>query len=116
MASEPAPGKSAQWHPAIVWAVRLAIIALALRNFYQLLDHREWLSRMLSDGYSLTVLIWNNIFLFIINPLSLLAAMILAAMGKRLILAGLLAAMPQFQIAGSLAIFTLGVFIYGYGP
>ena len=116
MASEPASGKSAPWHPAIVWAVRIAIIALALRNFYQLLEYREWLTRMLSEGYVLPQLIWNNLFLFIINPLSLLAAVILAAMGKRLILAGLLAAMPQWQILGRITFFTLGGFIYGYGP
>lgn len=111
-------GKS--WPPAVIGAVRLAIVALVIYNFYSYYDYPKlwnWYQMKLrEDGSTHLQLIWANIFSFVINPLCMLAAVALALKGKRLILAGLLAAMPLWHMLGSLALFAAAVFIYGYGP
>lgn len=103
----------APWPPAVIWAVRLAIIALALYNLWDFLD---WLPLLkLSDGIGKTFYaIQNTIFVFLINPLASLAAIVLAAIGKRLTLAAFLAAVPQLHFWGGVVAFGIGVMIYGF--
>lgn len=116
MASEPAarpPNAKAPWPPAVVWAVRLAIIALALYNLWDFLD---WIpSLRLSEGIGNTFYaIQNTIFIYVINPLASLAAIVLAVMGRRLKLAALLAAVPQLHFWAGVVAFAIGVMIYGF--
>ncbi len=98
MASETAeklPNENAPWPPVIVWAVRLAIIAVALYNLYDFLD---WLGsfRGLPDIAKTTFYALQEFtFAYIINPLASLVAIVLAAMGRRLKLAAFLAAVPH---------------------
>jgi hypothetical protein len=112
MASE--TGKSAApWPPAVLWAVRLAIIALALYNF---IDFADWVQNgNLSEGIGRTFYaIQTTLFAYVINPLSSLAAIVLAVMGKRLKLAALLAAVPTLYFWAGVLAFGIGVMIYGF--
>lgn len=116
MASEPAPSATAQsapWPPAVVWAVRIAIIALALYNLWDFLD---WLpSFSLQDMAKATFhFLQNFVFTYIINPLASLAAIALAVMNRRLKLAALLAAVPTIHFWLNVLAFGIGVAIYGF--
>lgn len=112
MASEPASAAAPKpWPPAILWLVRLAIIALALYNLWDFLD---WLPFRLPDMTGTFYSFQNSTFIYIINPLASLAAIVLAVMGKRLKLATLLAAVPQIHFWGGVVAFAIGVMIYGF--
>jgi hypothetical protein len=113
MAMAPEPAKSASWPPAVIWAVRIAIIALAVYNLWDFLD---WIpSLRLSEGIGNTFYaVQNTIFIFVINPLAALAGIVLAVMNRRLKLAALLAAVPQIHFWGGVVAFAIGVMIYGF--
>jgi hypothetical protein len=119
MASETAKA-AAPWPPAVILAARIAIVVLVIYNFYSYYDFPKlwnWYQMKLTeDGSTHLQLIWANVFSFVINPLCMLAAAVLAFMGRRLLLAGLLAAMPLWHMWGSIALFAFAVFVYGYGP
>lgn len=112
MASETVQ-KSAPWPPALIWAIRLAIIAVALYNLWDFLD---WLGVLkLSEGIGNTFYaIQNTIFVFIINPLCSLAALVLAALGRRLKIAAFLAAVPHIHVWLNVLAFAIAVMIYGF--
>ncbi len=111
MVSETGSKSAAPWPPVIIWAVRLAIVALALYNLWDFLD---WLPFRLPDITGTFYSLQNSMFVYIINPLSSVAAIVLAAMGKRLKLAAFLAAVPHIYFWLGVLAFAIGVMMYGF--
>ncbi len=101
------------WPPAVLWAIRFAVIAVALYNLYNLLEYRGWLAEKLSEGLGLDTILWNNLFRFVIQPVVSVAAIVLAVLNKRVMLAALFAILPQLYLAGTLLLFAFAVFVYG---
>lgn len=116
MASEPAAksgNAEAPWPPVLVWAARLAIAAVALLGLWSFVDEVPSLIRegtLIQNFYTFQMFVMQ----FIVSPLCSAAALLLAAMGKRLRLAAILAAVYPAWVALGVVIFAIGVMIYGF--
>ncbi len=103
----------APWPAPVLWAVRLAIVAVALWNLWDFVD---WLPSLSVPDYGKATFysLQNSAFVFIINPLCSLTALVLAVQGRRLKLAALLAAVPHLHFWANVIAFGIGVMIYGF--
>lgn len=112
MASESSATKSESWPPAVIWAVRVAIAAVALLNLWSFVDYLPSLRvrEPVTNFYTTQLFL----IIYVINPLASMTALILAAQGRRLRLAAVLASIYPLYSVLSIVIFAIGVMIYGF--